>query len=91
MLVTDKIVESIASGFETETEQEKFRVIAKTITFDGDEEDFENKLGVLGESLKTDDSTTGETERLEESQEEENLDEDEQKPTRMSNYLTQLS
>lgn len=83
----EKIVEGLAQGFETEIEQEKFRNVAKTIEFTGNVEDFENKLGILGESLKSDDSTTGE--RLDE--EDEDHDEEEiDEPTRMSNYLTQL-
>jgi len=87
-LKAEKIVESIAQGFETEIEQEKFRTIAKTIEFSGDAEDFKNKLGILGESLKSDDSTTGE--RLDEASEDEIVD-DSEEPTRMSSYLTQLS
>lgn len=82
----EKIVESIAVGFETESDQEKFRGLAKTITFT-EEEDFKTKLGVLGESISSKEDAG--SKRLDEGQEEE-LDEDQEEPTRMSAYLKQL-
>ena len=85
-LQSEQIVEGIVAKFEVESDQEKFREIAKTITFTGDTESFKSKLEVLGESIVVvEESTDGE--RLDE--EEEILDE-ETEPTRMSNYVTQL-
>lgn len=86
-LQSEQIVEGIVAKFEVESDQEKFREIAKTITFTGDTESFKSKLEVLGESIVVvEESTDGE--RLDE-EEEEILDE-ETEPTRMSNYVTQL-
>jgi len=82
----EKIVEGIAIGFETESDQEKFRELAKTITFT-EEEDFKSKLGVLGESISSKEDSG--SERLDEGQEEE-LDEGQEEPTRMSAYIKQL-
>jgi len=85
----EKIVEGMAAKFEIATDAEKFREVAKTLTFAGDTEDFENKLGILGESITSEKSNS--SERLEEGEEEELLDEEVKTPSRMSSYLTQLS
>ncbi len=88
-LKSEKIVEGIAGGFEVESDQEKFREVAKTITFGGDVEDFKAKLEVLGESIVSAEPAT-DGERLDEEEEviEEEVD---AKPTRMSDYITQLA
>jgi len=87
-LKVEKIVEGIAAEFEVESDQEKFREVAKTITFNGDAEEFKSKLEVLGESIVSVDESKEEN-RLDEEIEDEQLDE-EREPTRMTSYLTQL-
>jgi len=84
----EKIVEGMAAKFEIASDAEKFREVAKTLTFAGDTEDFENKLGILGESITSEKSNP--SERLDEGAEEEVIEE-ETTPSRMSSYLTQLS
>jgi len=81
------IIAEMAEGFETETDQEKFREVAKTITFT-EEVEYKEKLKVLSETISKSENNS---QRLDE--EDENLDEghDEEKPSRMSSYLTQLS
>jgi hypothetical protein len=87
-LKVEKIVEGIAAHFEVESDQEKFREIAKTITFNGDTEEFKSKLVVLGESIVNVEEDLIEN-RLDEEIEDTQLDE-ENEPTRMTDYLTQL-
>jgi len=89
-LQSEKIVESIVQGFEIESDQEKFREVAKTITFNGDAEDFKAKLTVLGESIAVVDNKDIDTDRLDEEEEVIIEEEDNKTPTRMSNYITQL-
>lgn len=45
-----QIVEGMAAEFETDTEKEKFRTLAETITFT-DGEEYSKKLGVIAESV----------------------------------------
>lgn len=48
----EKMVEAKASEFDVDTEKDKFRKLAETISYDGDEEAFAKKLGVIAESVK---------------------------------------
>lgn len=48
----EKMVEAKASEFDVDTEKDKFRKLAETISYTGDEEAFEKKLGVIAESVK---------------------------------------
>jgi len=88
-LKVEKIVEGIAAKFEIESDQEKFREVAKTITFTGDADEFKSKLVVLGESIVQVEENAPDGERLDEELEDEQLNE-ENEPTRMTDYLTQL-
>lgn len=70
------IVEAKAAEFDVDTEQEKFRALAETVSYEGDEEAFGKKLDVLASSIKEakkDDTNQG----LEE-EEDKNTDSEEQ-------------
>jgi hypothetical protein len=51
-LESSKIIEGMVSAFETDSEKEKFRQLAETISFT-DSEEYAQKLGIISESVKT--------------------------------------
>lgn len=74
-----QIVEAKASEFDVDTEKEKFRKLAETVTFGGDVEEFTSKIDVIAESIKDskeephaeleEEEVEGEGDQLEEAQE----------------------
>jgi hypothetical protein len=84
------MVEAKALEFEVDTEREKFRKLAETISFTGDESLFGQKLTVIAESVSDSKEDTRQEldEEQDDSQEEEKLDEKQESTTdRYMKYL----
>lgn len=80
-----QVVESMVDDFDSDSEKEKFRKLAETITF-ADSEDYKRKLGVIAESVKEEPAAP---QPLEEDLDD-TTDPADPEPTRMSTYLRRL-